>query len=143
MSVPSHESVHASCVAIGGRGVLLAGRSGAGKSDLALRLIDRGAVLVSDDYTQLRCVDEVLLARASEAIAGKMELRGVGIIALEPAVDVPICLYVDLDEAPKRLPEPDAIRLAGVIIPRVALSALEPSAPLKLEYALVTFGLTL
>lgn len=143
MSRPPDETIHASCVAIGGRGALLAGRSGAGKSDLALRLIDRGATLVSDDYTELRRVGGTLVARAPATISGKMELRGVGIIALEPAADVPVCLYADLDAIPERLPEAAAIRLAGLEIPRVALAALEPSAPLKLEYALVHFGLPL
>jgi serine kinase of HPr protein (carbohydrate metabolism regulator) len=143
MSGPPDETVHASCVAIGGRAILLAGRSGAGKSDLALRLIDRGAVLVSDDYTELRRVGGTLLARAPATIAGKIELRGVGIAAMEAAADVPVCLYADLDSAPERLPESATIGLAGVEIPRVALAALEPSAPLKLEYALVIFGLAL
>lgn len=140
---PPDEIVHASCVAIGGRAVLLAGRSGAGKSDLALRLIDRGAALVSDDYTELRDVGGTLLARAPATIAGKIEVRGIGIVAMEPAADVPICLYADLDPAPDRLPQTAAIRLAGLDIPLVALAALEPSAPLKLEYALVRFGLPL
>ncbi len=143
MSPPPDQTVHATCVAIGGRGVLLAGRSGAGKSDLAIRLIDRGARLVSDDYTELRRAGGTLLSRAPAAIAGRIELRGVGIIELEPAADVPISLYADLDSAPERLPEPVAIRLAGLDIPLVALAALEPSAPLKLEYALVQFGLSL
>ncbi|HEX8225455.1 MAG TPA: HPr kinase/phosphatase C-terminal domain-containing protein [Allosphingosinicella sp.] len=143
MSFPPDETVHASCVAIGGRGVLLAGRSGAGKSDLALRLIDRGATLVSDDYTELRCVGGTLLADAPAAIAGKIELRSVGLVELEAASRVPICLHVDLDGTPDRLPEPRTVRLAGQDIPQVALAALEPSAPLKLEYALVRFGLPL
>jgi serine kinase of HPr protein (carbohydrate metabolism regulator) len=143
MSLPPEEIVHASCVAIGGRAVLLAGRSGAGKSDLALRLIDRGAQLVSDDYTQLRCVGGMLLARAPAAISGRIEVRGVGIIELEPAADVPVCLYADLDTGPERLPEPASIRLAGLDIPRVSLAPLEPSGPLKLEHALVHFGLPL
>ena len=143
MSVPPDEIVHASCVAIGGRGVLLAGPSGAGKSDLALRLIDRGAELVSDDYTELRGVAGRLLARAPATIAGKIEMRGVGVIEMEPAADVPVCLYADLGSAPERLPEPAAIRIAGIDIPVVAATALEPSAPLKLEYALVHFGLPL
>jgi serine kinase of HPr protein (carbohydrate metabolism regulator) len=143
MSLSPDEIVHASCVAIGGRAVLLGGRSGAGKSDLALRLIDRGAELVSDDYTELRCVGETLLARAPATISGRIELRGVGLIALEPASDVPVCLYADLESDPLRLPEAAAIRLAGLDIPLVALAALEPSAPLKLEYALVKFGLPL
>jgi serine kinase of HPr protein (carbohydrate metabolism regulator) len=143
MIVPPDEIVHASCVAIGGRGVLLAGKSGAGKSDLALRLIDRGARLVSDDYTELRRGGETLLARAPERIAGKIEVRGVGIVELEAAADVPVCLYADLDRQVERLPEAQAIALAGQAIPLVAIAALEPSAPLKLEHALVLFGLRL
>lgn len=143
MSGSPDEIVHASCIAIGGRAVLLAGRSGAGKSDLAVRLVDRGAELVSDDYTELRRVGGTLLARAPPTIAGKIELRGVGIIELDPAADVPVCLYADLDAPPRRLPEAATLRLAGLDIPLVALAALEPSAPLKLEYALVNFGLPL
>ena len=143
MSPPPDETVHASCVAIGGRAVLLAGRSGAGKSDLALRLIDRGAILVSDDYTELRCVGGTLLAGAPATIAGRIEVRGVGIVDLEAASAVPVCLHVDLDAAPERLPEARTIRLAGRDIPRIALAALEASAPLKLERALVRFGLPL
>jgi serine kinase of HPr protein (carbohydrate metabolism regulator) len=143
MNPPPDETVHASCVAIGGRAVLLAGRSGAGKSDLALRLIDRGALLVSDDYTELRRAGGMVLARSPAAIRGRIELRGVGLIALAPADDMPVCLHADLDSAPERLPEPGAIRLSGLDIPSVALAALEPSAPLKLEHALVIFGLPL
>jgi len=143
MSLPPDEVVHASCVAIGGRAVLLAGRSGAGKSDLALRLIDRGARLVSDDYTELRGVGDALLARAPERIAGRIEARGIGILDMPAVRDVPVCLYADLDRSPERLPEAAAIRFAGLDIPLVVLAALEPSAPLKLEYALVKFGLPL
>jgi serine kinase of HPr protein (carbohydrate metabolism regulator) len=140
---PPDEIVHASCVAIGGRGVLLGGRSGAGKSDLALRLIDRGAELVSDDYTELRRVGETVLAQAPATIAGKIEVRGVGLVELPEAAGIPVCLCVDLDSVPERLPEAGIVRLAGVDIPLVALAALEPSAPVKLEHALVKFGLPL
>ena len=143
MSLPPDQLVHASCVASRGRAVLLAGRPGAGKSDLALRLIDRGAALVSDDYTELRRVGGTLLAQAPATIAGRIEVRGVGIVELEPAADVPVCLWADLDSPPERLPEAATVRLAGLEIPRVALAALEPSAPLKLEQALVRFGLPL
>ena len=139
MSGAAEDIVHASCVALGGRAVLLAGRPGAGKSDLTLRLIDRGAVLVSDDYTELRRGDGRLLARAPATIAGKIEMRGVGIVEMDTAADVPVCLYADLDRAPERLPEAAAIRLAGEEIPRIAIAALEASAPLKLEQALVRF----
>jgi serine kinase of HPr protein (carbohydrate metabolism regulator) len=143
MSDAADVLVHASCVAIGGRAVLLAGPPGAGKSDLALRLIDRGAILVSDDYTELRRSSDRLLAQAPATIAGKIEIRGVGVVDMAAAAEVPVCLYADLDRPPERLPEAESIALAGCDIPLVALAALEPSAPLKLEYALVHFGLPL
>src|SRR3546814_15183324 len=72
----SSETLHVSCVAKDGRAILIAGRSGAGKSDLALRLIDRGAVLVSDDYTVVRRVSGKLLAASPRNIEGQMEIRG-------------------------------------------------------------------
>ena len=94
MSTPSlsSETIHVSSVAIDGRAVLIAGRSGAGKSDLALRLIDRGALLVSDDYTFVRRAQSQALASAPARIAGRIELRGVGIVELETAQDVPVAL---------------------------------------------------
>lgn len=133
-------NIHACCVAIGGRGVLLRGPSGAGKSDLALRLIDRGAVLVSDDYTALSAVDGRLLASPPATIRGMIEIRGVGIVELPFAQNVPVCLVADLTDAPPRLPEPAEVTIEGVAIPAVALAALEASAPIKLEHALQHFG---
>jgi serine kinase of HPr protein (carbohydrate metabolism regulator) len=136
------ETVHATCIAIQGRGVLIAGRSGSGKSDLALRLIDRGARLVSDDYTDLREADGRLLATAPPAIAGKIEMRGVGILEMDALPSAPVCLLVDLDRAPERLPEAAAtVDVAGFPLPALGLSALEASAPIKLEQALLRFGL--
>jgi serine kinase of HPr protein (carbohydrate metabolism regulator) len=137
------ETVHATCVAIGGRGVLIAGRSGSGKSDLALRLIDRGARLVSDDYTELCRLDGRLVARAPPSIAGRMEIRGVGLVEIDAAPEAPVCLFADLDSLPERLPEPTTRRIAGQDVPAIALAALEASAPLKLERALIHFGLPL
>lgn len=135
------ETVHATSVAIGGRAVLIFGRSGAGKSDLALRLIDRGATLVSDDYTILEALDGALLAAPPPTIAGKMELRGVGIIELPHASFVPSALIVDLDHDPDRLPEPGTRAIAGIAIPMIGLHGLEPSAPIKVEKALLLHGL--
>jgi serine kinase of HPr protein (carbohydrate metabolism regulator) len=137
----SSETVHTSCVAIAGRAVLIGGRSGKGKSDLALRLIDRGAVLVSDDYTLLRRVEGRLLATAPETIAGKIEVRGVGILELPIERDVPVALFVDLDMDATRLPITLEERpVAGVAIPLIGLSALEASAPIKVEAALRQLG---
>ena len=101
----SSETIHASSVAIGGRAVLIGGLSGKGKSDLALRLIDRGASLVSDDYSFVRRQGEQLLASAPATIAGKIEIRGVGVAEFPAVSDVPVALFVDLDESPERLPE--------------------------------------
>lgn len=136
------ETIHTSCVALDGRAVLIGGESGRGKSDLALRLIDRGARLVSDDYTIVRRDGGRLLASAPATIAGKMELRGVGIVEFPAARDVPVALFVDLDRDPERLHEPgETCLVAGLDIPAIALSALEPSAPIKVEAALRLFGL--
>jgi serine kinase of HPr protein (carbohydrate metabolism regulator) len=139
MSKPglSSETIHASTVAIDGKAVLIGGPSGSGKSDLALRLIDRGAALVSDDYTIVRRTDAGLVASAPPNIAGKMEVRGLGIVELPGAVDVPVVLFVDLDAEPQRLPEPGETRtLAGIAVPVVALNGHENSAPIKVELSL-------
>ena len=138
----SSETVHTSCVAIAGRAVLIGGRSGKGKSDLALRLIDRGALLVSDDYTLVRRSGEALLATAPETISGKIEVRGVGIVELPVERDVPVALFIDLDMDATRMPTEREDRIvAGVPIPVVGLSALEASAPIKVEAALKQLGI--
>lgn len=120
--------------------MLLAGVSGIGKSDLALRLIDRGAMLVSDDYTLLKRVDGRLIATAPDTIAGKMEVRGIGIIAL-PHVDAPAALIVELFDVVDRMPtEPMMRAIAGIDVPVMKLSSREASAPIKVELALKAIG---
>lgn len=137
MTEPAPETLHASCVAIGEEAVLLVGRSGAGKSDLALRLIDRGACLVSDDYTILTRTGDELRASAPGNIAGKMEVRGIGIVDMHPAADIPVRLMVDLDRPPERLPAEGAtVTVAGVAVAVLALDAHAVSAPIKVELAL-------
>ncbi|TKD50820.1 HPr kinase/phosphorylase [Sphingomonas baiyangensis] len=133
MNELSSETLHASCVAIDGRAVLIEGRSGAGKSDLALRLIDRGAILVSDDYTLLTRRDGRLWATAPERLRGRIEIRGIGIVDMPCVADVAVAALVVIEDAPERMPLPAARRIAGVEIPQFALAALEPSAPIKVE----------
>src|SRR4051812_39369669 len=99
-------NIHASCVAIGNKGVLLLGKSGSGKSDLALRLIDDGARLVSDDRTILFIAKGVLRARAPASIKGLLEVRGLGIIQLPVRTNVTIALAVTVGREDKRLPAP-------------------------------------
>ena len=136
MPAPSSETLHASCVAINGKAVLIDGRSGAGKSDLALRLIDRGAVLVSDDYTLVVRRDGRLFARAPDTITGKIEVRGIGIVAMPTITDVPVVLIVRLDAEVLRLPERRVRRIADVAVREITLDALPASAPLKVELAM-------
>jgi serine kinase of HPr protein (carbohydrate metabolism regulator) len=143
MAVISSETLHASCVAIDGRAVLIEGRSGEGKSDLALRLIDRGAALVSDDYTICTRTGAALFGAPPLNIAGKIEVRGIGVIDMPHLPRAPVALVVTILDAPPRMPEgPRKRRIAGVDIPEVALAALEPSAPVKVELALRHLGWT-
>ena len=138
----SSETLHASCVAKDGRAILISGRSGSGKSDLALRLIDRGADLVSDDYTVIRRVEGQLLASAPPNIRNKLEIRGLGILEFETVTNVAVCLMIELTTEVERMPElVGSIALAGVKVPSVRLSSLEASAPVKVEVALAQFGL--
>jgi HPr kinase/phosphorylase len=109
--------VHGSAVALGGRGLLILGKSGAGKSALALALIGRGAALVADDRVVLERRGRALVARAPEALAGLIEARGVGLLRVVPAPEVPILLAVDLDRPPAaRMPQPVTITHLGVSV---------------------------
>jgi serine kinase of HPr protein (carbohydrate metabolism regulator) len=137
LAAMSSETVRGTSVAVAGMAVLIEGQSGSGKSDLALRLIDRGAILVSDDYTVLVRDKAGLSARPAANIAGQIEVRGVGIVTLPHLQSAPLALIVRLVDKPERLPVDDAARrIAGVEIPEIALNALEPSAPIKVEMAL-------
>jgi HPr kinase/phosphorylase len=130
--------VHGTAVAIDGRAVLLRGPSGAGKSDLALRLIDAGARLVADDQTELCRVGGMIVVRSPAPIAGLIELRGIGILRLEPVSRAPLALMADLipAEALERLPEPRSETILGVAVPVLSLAPFEGSAAAKLRLAL-------
>jgi len=126
--------VHANCIAVRGAGVLITGASGSGKSDLSLRLIDRGAHLVSDDYSEIFVCDGQLRARPPQTIAGKIEVRGLGIISLPYQSEVVIRLHIALAHSVARMPlTPHSETFAGIAVRSFALAGLEPSAPIKLE----------
>lgn len=129
--------LHASAVAIDGSAVLIRGKSGSGKSDLAFRLIDRGAMLVGDDYIQLSSRDGRLFASAAPNLAGKIELRGIGIVAMPSCGDAPVALLIDLDAKSARLPEENwQTEINGIALPLLALPAFHVSTPAKIELAL-------
>lgn len=137
MTPVSSETVHASCVAINDRAVLIEGRSGAGKSDLALRLIDRGAKLVSDDYTLLMRQGGILIATAPATIAGRIEVRGLGIVVMPHVERVTAMLLVELADDVERMPfEARTRHVAGVQLPVVRIDGNQASAPIKVELAL-------
>jgi serine kinase of HPr protein (carbohydrate metabolism regulator) len=138
----SSENLHASTVAVDGRAVIISGPSGSGKSDLALRMLDRGFKLVSDDRTILRKAGDRLLASAPATINGKLEIRGVGIVDMESVSDVPVALIVELTSDIQRLPDDDRERLImGISIPLVRVDAMTASAPSKVAVALDRLGL--
>jgi len=138
----SSENLHASTVAMEGRAVLISGPSGSGKSDLTLRLLDRGFTLVSDDRTIVRKQGSTLVASAPETIKGKLEIRGVGIVNMDTVADVPVALVVELTSDIQRLPDDDRERLIlGAGIPLISVDAMTASAPSKVALALDRLGL--
>ena len=138
----SAETLHASTVAKDGRAVLITGPSGSGKSDLTLRLLDRGFTLVSDDRTIVRKEGERLLASAPPTIAGKLEVRGIGIVEVERVDNVPVALLLELTSDIQRLPDDSPERpVLGVRLPLINIDAMTASAPSKVALALDRMGL--
>lgn len=129
-------TLHASTIAIDGRAVMIEGPSGAGKSDLALRLIDRGAMLVSDDHTIVAAHEGALWASAPATIAGRIEVRGVGIVDLPAAPPSPVVLIVRLGADVPRLPEPCRRTVEGIAIAEIVLEPFAASTPIRIELAM-------
>lgn len=137
----SAETIHASTVASEGRAVLITGPSGSGKSDLTLRLLDRGFTLVSDDQTIVKKDGDRLLASAPPNLAGKLEVRGIGIVEMNRVDSVPLALIVELTGEIQRLPDDSRERpILGVKLPFVTIDAMTASAPSKVALALDRMG---
>ncbi len=148
---PETRLIHATCIVIGGCGVLLLGPAGSGKSDLALRLIDqpgRGtgrqamtARLVADDQVLITKREARLIAAPPPRLAGLMEVRGLGIVRIECARQVAIALAVRLTDAAsiERLPEtcPSQLVLLDVAVPEMAVDAFAASAPARIRAGVV------
>ncbi len=130
--------IHATAIAIDEQGILLRGPSGSGKSDLALRLIEQGAQLISDDRVELLKKGNELLAFAPQPIEGLLEVRHLGIIKLQHFGATPIKLVIDLTspEELERMPKEVSAEIDGIDIPLVRLSPFEHSAPAKVSLAL-------
>lgn len=117
--------------------MLLRGPSGSGKSDLALRLIDHGAVLVADDQVELRRQGGGVIARPPAAIAGLIEVRGIGIVVLDHLPETKLAAIVDLaaSDAIERLPLEQSATLLDVVFPRFLINPWEQSAAAKVRLA--------
>lgn len=145
-------NIHATTIAIASHAIVIRGRPGSGKSELALRLIDAAgfgagevplrAVLVSDDQTLLRVEDGRLIAAPPQTLAGMIELRGQGLLHLPYLNEAPVALVVDLREASEieRLPDERLLstEIAGVTVPRIALDQTQPAAPAIIRMVLTT-----
>ncbi len=145
--------IHGTCIALDGAGVLLVGKPGSGKSDLALRLIDQGgnglsgrpktAQLVADDQVVIRKVEGTLVASAPASLKGKLEIRGLGIAELAVAAQARLRLAVRLTPTAEieRLPDLGRARMdiLGLALPLILLDPLNASAPARLRAALDKF----
>jgi HPr kinase/phosphorylase len=142
--VPPPATAHASAVLVGPRAVLIRGPSGSGKSQLALELIEAArtgllpfARLVADDRVHLEAAHGRLLARPAEALAGLIEVRGVGLMRLPHEASAVVGLVVDLAAADaRRLPEAASRRteIGGIELPRLAVASGAAALPALLAY---------
>jgi hypothetical protein len=147
-------NIHASCVMLAKAapfplgmhfmGVLILGDSGSGKSDLGLRLIEQGAILVADDRTDLFVDGGKLKARPPAALAGLIEVRGIGIMALsyEKMAEVSLVVQLAARDVIPRLPEPARFTPPPPLAlaeawrpPLIQIDPFEPSATAKVRYA--------
>jgi len=154
-------TLHATCIALGGRAALLRGPPGAGKSDLALRCLSQVAMpvpltcqmsdgpgpvrLVSDDQVMVQRQGDRLLARAPAAIRGKIEVRGVGIVHVPTVEEATVACVFDLvcETAIERFPLDERREvLCGIAVPVLAVRPFEASAALKVLLAISTCNVT-
>ena len=141
MAERAETTIQATCVAVAGAGVLLRGPSGSGKSDLARRLIDGGAALVSDALVSVvveggHAVAR-LPARAPAETRGRLEVRGIGILPVPTVAEARLALVVELGgPRPARLPGAETAEIGGIFLPLVRLDAFEASAPARIRLVL-------
>ena len=139
---PAHQAIHATAVAMRGGGVLIQGPSGSGKSELALRLIERGATLIGDDYVHVFASGGALYAAPPVRLQGLLEVRGVGLARLCFRREGRLVLVADLvpGETIERMPKLGYKLLRGIWLPVVRVAPQTHAAPAKIEQALRLLG---
>jgi HPr kinase/phosphorylase len=137
--------VHASLVSWDGIGILIRGASGSGKSQLCLLLMEEGAKLVADDQVLLESEKGMLFGSAPAVLAGKLEIRGLGIIDVDHQPEVEIKLIVDLMPSAliPRMPEPHELRveILNHPFPRLSLDLQSTATLAKIKTSLTFFKL--
>ncbi|KHK92013.1 HPr kinase/phosphorylase [Novosphingobium malaysiense] len=142
MASPKPRSRQAGCIAIAGRGVLIEGPPGTGKSSLALALIDRGAELVGDDSVELSLRAGRLIASPHPNTRGLLEVRNLGLLPFPCRGEVPVALIIILDEAaPRYIEAAEMAEIEGIALPRVRLRPQDHPPAIKVELALRHYGL--
>ena len=118
--MPEPLVLHATAVAHRGRAILITGRSGSGKSALALALMARGCGLIADDRTVLTESGGCLIAACPPAIRGLIEARGIGLLNAVPHAPAPVALVIDMDEEEtERLPPRRSVTYLRCSIPLI------------------------
>jgi HPr Serine kinase C-terminal domain len=142
-AAPGILQYQATCVWVEGRGLLIEGAPGTGKSSLALALIDRGAVLVGDDGVSLERNGTRLIASPVPATSGLLEVRNLGLLAFAPVMPgVPVALVLVLDPvAPRFITAPEQTIRHGALLPLIRLWPDSPVLALRAEQALRRYGL--
>ena len=128
---------HATSVVLEENGIMILGKPGSGKSDLALRLIDNGATLVSDDLTICKKIGENIFLFSTEEIRGLLEVREIGIITVPYVEKVRLKMITELtNNDNERLPKPKSVKILGVRIPKLNINGKNPSAVAKVKLKL-------
>lgn len=130
----------ATCIALNGRGLMIEGPPGAGKTTLALQLIDRGAQLVGDDGVTLTVRGGQVWAAPPERIAGLLEVRNVGLLTF-PAIEAPVALVLRLaSDAPRYVEAAEQVTILDTPVPRLWFDPAIPAAAIRAELALSQYG---
>ena len=133
----SIKRLHATSVAIEDNGVAIFGDSGSGKSDLALRLIDSGATLISDDITVFSKLEKNINLFGIENTKGLLEVREVGIITVPYVEGIKLKLVVRLsDKVIERIPKKNQINLLGLKFPKLEINGKNSSSVAKVKVKL-------
>ena len=131
------KKIHSTSVVIEDLGLLIRGQPGSGKSDLALRLIDSGATLISDDLTICKKIGDYLYLYPHSKTKGLLEVREIGIMTVPYVENIKLTLVVELvEEECERIPEMMSCSILGMKFPKIKIFGKSSSAVAKIKIKL-------